>query len=268
MIYLYRLMNNRKIHFRPPRSAIHAAMKECVLPAVLLSGLVFAGCAAHTASYASDPSRMLLDQSKLALCIPLDSLHVKYLDNTASISDSVFSDSFFVQAANGLLSFEVSRNFKVCAWPRNESDSFRLLRQSGYSRLDKDTTNVQLASNVVRQIAERYKADLVVVPYSLQIRQIIVKPSGWRDDRFGSAYERPTSYTAKTSFHVQIWDKNGRLLYERIGRSTTGNFFLYSMLKKAKNPDKDIVKYAKRFYAHPLVKALYDSIKLAMMVKM
>jgi hypothetical protein len=132
--------------------------------------------------------------------------------------------------------------------------------------LDKDTANLHFISLRVQELAKKHNTDFVVVPYSCEIKHVTIRPAGWRRDRFGSAYERPVSYTAKTSFHVQVWDKTGRLIYERIGKSDTGRPILYSFLKREKKPDKDIVKYAKRFYAPPLVKSLYNSIKLAMMV--
>jgi hypothetical protein len=242
-------------------------MKPIPLASVLGAFLVLCSCAGRMAGYTNDPSNMLLDQGKTALCIPLDSLHVAYVDNTASAPDTLFNDSFFIEAANGLLGYEVSRNFKMCHCGHDGSDSLAVFRRSGYSRLDNDTTYVQLVSMQVRRLAAKYNADLVIVPYALEIKHVAIKPRGWRGDRFGPAYERPTSFTAKTSFHVQIWDKSGRLLYERVGKSDTGRPILYSMLKREKKPDKDIVKYARRIYAPPLVKSLYNSIKLALMVR-
>ncbi len=235
-----------------------------ILGAVIL---VLSGCAGRMATYSNDPANILLDQGKIALRIPLDSLHVAYVDNTSPVPDTLFNDSFFIEAANGLLSYEISRNFKVSQCGRDSTDSLNVFRHSGYSRLENDTTFVQNISNHIRQLAAKYHADIVVVPYSLTIKYVTIRPAGWRHDRFGPSYERPVSYTAKTTFHVQIWDKTGRIIYEREGRSDTGRPILYSLLKKEKHPDKDIVKYAKRFYAPPLVKSLYNSIRLAMMVR-
>jgi hypothetical protein len=235
--------------------------------------LALCGCAARQASLVNDPGDQLSVLSKSALCIPIDTLHVSYFDNTKAIPDSLFNDSFFIEAANGLLSYEVSKRFNIMHWtPRAASqdapDSLDVFRHCGFSRLTHDTASLALIAGRVRGLSKKYNADLVIVPYACMIKHITVRPAGWRNDEFaGPGYDRPISYTAKTEFHVQIWDKNGALLYERIGRSDTGRPVFYSFLKKEKHPDKDIVKYAKRFYAPPLVKSLYNSIKAAMQVR-
>jgi hypothetical protein len=231
------------------------------------AALCCAGCAGQMATWENDSTGLLLDKGKSALCLPLDSLRVTYVDNTKSVADTLFNDSFFVQAVNGLLSFEVSQNFTMCRSRPDTLDSLVVFRRGGYSVLDKDTANLHFVSLRVQELAKKHNADIVVVPYACEIRHVTIRPAGWRRDRFGPAYERPVSYTAKTSFHVQVWDKTGRLIYERTGKSDTGRPILYSFLKREKIPDRDIVKYAKRFYAPPLVKSLYNSIKLAMMVK-
>jgi hypothetical protein len=242
-------------------------MKKILCLMISAAALCCAGCAGQMATWENDTASLLLDKSKSALCLPLDSLHVIYVDNTKSVADTLFNDSFFVEAVNGLLSYEVSQNFNICQGQPDSLDSLSLFRRNGYSILDKDTVYLQFISRHVQELAKKHHADIIIVPYSCEIKHVTIRPTGWRQDRFGSAYERPISYTAKTSFHVQVWDKTGRLLYERIGKSDTGRPILYSFLKREKKPDKDIVKYAKRFYAPPLVKSLYNSIKLAMMVR-
>jgi len=217
----------------------------------------------------NDPGNTLRSFSKTALCLPVDTLHVHYADNTKALPDTLFNDSFFMEAANGLLAFEVSKNFAIRQWAPTDADSLGLFRHGGFSVLTKDTGSIQAMSHYVAVLAKKYNADLVVVPYACTIRHFTVRPAGWRSDKYGTSpgYERPISYTAKTEFHVQIWDKAGMLLYERIGTSNTGRPVFYSFLKREKHPDKDIVKYAKRFYAPPLVKSLYNSIKAAMQVR-
>lgn len=242
-------------------------MKQFLLLAVLVGGIAFSGCASRMATYERDPSNSLLDGGKTALVISADSLHVTYVDNTASQADTLFSDSFFTQAARALLSYEVSKDFKLRKWQPNDSDSVQVLKGRGFSRLDNDITNMAHAAVIVQRLAAKYSADFVVIPYSVVIRQLSIKPLGWRHDRFGEAYDRPTSFAAKTTVHVQIWDKSGKLLYERKGKSDTGRPVLYSLLKREKNPDKDVVKYAKRFYAPPIVKSLYEAVRLAMLVR-
>jgi hypothetical protein len=231
--------------------------------------IAFCGCAPRLASMINDPGDQLANRSKSAVCLAVDTLHVTYVDNTKAIPDTLFNDSFFIEAANGLLMYEVSKNFAIRKWAPADSDSIAVFRHGGFSRLTKDTQALQAIGLRVREIAARHNADLIVVPYACIIRHLTVRPSGWRNDKYaGPGYDRPISYTAKTEFHVQVWDKTGVLIYERIGKSDTGRPIFYSFLKKEKHPDKDIVKYAKRFYAPPLVKSLYNSIKAAMQVRM
>jgi hypothetical protein len=244
-------------------------MKKIVLLSSFAAAVVaFCGCAANMATAVNDPANQLVNRAKNALCLPVDTLHVTYVDNTKAIPDTLFSDSFFMEAANGLLMYEVSKNFNISQWTPQDTDSVAFFRQGGFSPLTHDTGSLHLIARRVSELAKKYNADLIVVPYSCRIKHFTVRPAGWRNDKYaGPGYERPISYTAKTEFHVQIWDNNGTLLFERIGKSDTGRPILYSFLKKEKRPDKDIVKYAKRFYAPPLVKSLFNSIKAAMLIK-
>jgi hypothetical protein len=246
-----------------------------------IAAFTLCGCTVSTATLVNDANDQLQNRSKNALCLSIDTLHVTYVDNTKAIADTLFNDSFFIEAANGLLMYEVSKNFGIRQWAPQDTqkdasfgasfgaDSLAVFRHGGFSRLTHDTASLHLIAGRICELAKKYNADLVVIPYACMIKHITVRPTGWRNDKYaGPGYDRPISYTAKTDFHVQIWDKNGTLLYERIGKSDTGRPILYSFLKKEKHPDKDIVKYAKRFYAPPLVKSLYNSIRIAMRVRM
>jgi hypothetical protein len=235
-----------------------------ILSAVVLC---FIGCAARMASYTNDANDILLNRANTVVYLPIDSIHVSYVDNTKSRPDILFNDSFFIEAANGLLAYEISKSYTLCHSLPDSLDSLRFFTRGGSSRLMGDTASLQDISHRIKALAAKHNTDLIVVPYSFAIKHLAIQPTGWRQDRFGPAYDRPISYLAKTSVHLQIWDKSGRLLYERIGKSDTGRPILYSILKNEKNPDGDIVKYAKRFYAPPLVKSLYNAIKSAMMVK-
>ena len=245
-------------------------MKRFVIS--VLAPAIFAcmcGCSVSSVSLVNDPGHLLRNISKTALCLPVDTLRVRYVDNTKAMPDTLFNDSFFMEAANSLMLFEVSKNFTIRQWAPKDSDSIAVFRRGGFSRLAHDSVLIPAVSNYISALAKRYAADLVVIPYACSIKHITLRPSGWRDDKYAASpgYERPISYTARTEFHVQIWDKSGALLYERVGKSDTGRPVFYSFLKKEKKPDKDIVKYAKRFYAPPLVKSLYNSIKEALRVR-
>jgi hypothetical protein len=66
-------------------------------------------------------------------------------------------------------------------------------------------------------------------------------------------------YSSTTSFHLQIWDKQGILLYEKVGYGRTGQSVLYPVLTKKKKSIDDIVVYSKKLLAAPLVKALAEA---------
>lgn len=252
-------------------------MRFYAIGLALAAAIALYGCSVRMVTLVNDPGNQLLDRSKNVLCLPVDTLHVAYVDNTKAVPDTLFSDSFFMEAANSLLLYEVARNFAVRQLaPQDAStnapkdaDSLADFRRGGFSRLLHDTVCLAPIADRIRGLSKKYNADLVVLPYTCAVKNFAVRPAGWRNDKYtGPGYERPIAYTAKTEFHVQIWDKNGVLLYERVGKSDTGRPILYSLLKKEKHPDKDIVKYAKRIYAPPLVKSLYSSIKAAVQVRM
>jgi hypothetical protein len=234
---------------------------------LFLTALFFSNCTTLPPTYTSAGTTALADKTKNVLVLPLDTLHVDYADNTKAIPDTLFSDSFFIEAANGLILYEASKHFSMCQSQLSDQDSISTLKIKGFSRLLADTAHIHDVELYMKKLALAHKADVIIVPYNCQIKHITWRPTGWRKDKYaGPGYERPISYTATTSCHIQIWDKNGTLLYERIGNSNTGRPILYAMLKNEKNPGKDIVAYAKRFYSPPLVKSLYSSIKSTLQV--
>ena len=223
-----------------------------------------AACSPPSSVYFGVDHGQLDDPGQAAFCLPVKNMRIEYFDNTQMRPDTQFSDSFLQNAATGLLLYEVTRHFRIGPAQMDSSDSVEKFQTSRYSILAGDTALRLLASRRIQSLAEKYNVNIVVVPYAISVRQFTVKPEGWRADN-GPAYDRPVSFTAKTSVHIQIWNRNGRLLYERIGRSDTGKPVFYSLLKKEK-PDRDIVTFAKKVYAPPLVKSLYASIRAAMRI--
>jgi len=231
-----------------------------VLPLLAICSVIF--CAPAVVRYSGDVHNQLANSDQTALCLPFNNIRIDYIDNTNLKPDSRYTGSFFIEAANGFLMFEVTRKFRLASGRPTPADSTEKIEKPAYSILANDTTLRRVTSKRVRDVAEKYSADLVVVPYACVIKQSMVRTKSWRNNA-GPGYERPVSFSAATAVHVQIWNKNGQLLYECIGKSDTGRPILYSLLKK-KKPDADIVKFAKRMYAPPLIKSLYASIKNAM----
>lgn len=113
-------------------------------------------------------------------------------------------------------------------------------------------------------MAERHGVDLVLVPYSCHIRHFTFQPRAWRSQ--APNYRKPISYSAKTELHVQIWDAQGKLLFERIGRGETVRPFMYTVFKR-EGPGDDVVRFARRFYAPPLVRSLAEAVVDALKIE-
>jgi hypothetical protein len=68
------------------------------------------------------------------------------------------------------------------------------------------------------------------------------------------------TFNAYGTAHIQIWSKDGSLLFEKAGKSDAGRPIMYSLFKKRKT-DEDLAKYAKHIYAPPLVRVLYMALQ-------
>jgi hypothetical protein len=238
-----------------------AVFKIILYLSSLASTLCFSACSSRALVYSGPERSQLNNPAQTALCLPVRNIRTEYFDNSQLLPDTQYSDTFLQETATGLLVYEVAGHCTMSSARIDSSDSIEKFQSSRYSVLSGDTALRLLVSRRIQSLAEKYKVDIVVLPYAVSIRQTIVKPEGWRADN-GPGYDRPISFTATTSVHVQFWNSRGRLLYERIGRSDTGKPVFYSLLKKEKS-GRDVVKFAKKFYAPPLVKSLYASIRAA-----
>jgi hypothetical protein len=232
-----------------------------IVPLAAISACILFLCTKTERSFLGAESGALNNSNLVALCAPFKNVSVEYRDNTGLKPDSLFADSFFAEAANGLLTFEAKQRYRLCPKKTEASDSMETLERGRYSPLNGDTAFGSATSERISRLAQKYSVDLVIVPYSCVIKQRTQSGTGWRKAS-GPGYDRPVSFSATATVHIQIWNASGRLLYERIGTSQTGKPLLYSLLKKEKTGN-DIVKFAKKMFAPPLVKALYMSIKRA-----
>jgi hypothetical protein len=225
-----------------------------------IAGIIF--CSPRTTVYSTSAAHRIFETHPAALCVPLAAIHAEYLDETKSRPESQYTDSFLLESTNAFLLFEAMRSFTGVPHDTVRPDSLNRFEIPKYSVLTHDTTSFPEASKRIRECAARYSVDIVVVPYACSVKQRITQAKGWRNSS-GPGYDRPVSFSAATSVHIQIWSKEGQLLYERIGRSDTGKPILYSLLKKDA-PKGDIIQFAKKLYAPPLIKSLYASVKSAM----
>ena len=220
-----------------------------------------------TTFYKDDPDNQLSNLRQTILTIPIYIIHEKFNNNTQKSPATPPSDSFFIEAANGLINFECSKYFKICSYIegfKEINDSISLFYSSPYSKLTENDTNFKAVSALMKRTAEKLSVDLILLPLSCDIEHITFQEKGWRD---APSYQRPIKYISKTRVHIQLWDKSGNLLYERIGRNKTNRPILYSLFKKEDPKDgEEIGAYAKRFFAPPAIRSLSKSIVDAMMI--
>ena len=238
------------------------ARRITVIAAAVLIAAGGMSCTPRTIGYFGPDPERLLDPSLSALCLPVTVMRVENVDNTKLRPDIQFSDSFLQNAVNELILFEAAKKFKIDRARAGSFDSTEKPSRASYSVLAEDTVDKLLVSKLMQETAAKYAVDFIVAPYAVYVKERTIKPASWRDNE-GPGYDRPVSITAVTSVHIQIWDKNGRLIFERIGGSSRGQPVLYSWLKQ-KKPDRDIVTCARRLYAPPLLKSLYASVVSAL----
>jgi hypothetical protein len=241
-------------------------MKPATMTAILVV-FVLANCSRMIQkAYFDDPGSALDDNQKSILFVPIASIITRIEDNTKAVPDTEFSDSFFIEAINGLVPYELSRHFRILPYSAEKHDSLcRILLSSPFSSLHTQKRPPDSISARVRELASSLGAELIAVPHSCEITHQIFQPRGWRGDRYAGYYERPITYTAQTRFHVQIWTREGRLLYERTGAATTGKPIMYSAFKK-KQGKETLPDYAKHFFAPPLIKSLSQAIRNALVL--
>lgn len=188
--------------------------------------------------------------------VPLDSIKA---DNNISDLKKEFSDSFFCEAANQLLIYYLSQSHVPVA---NLSDSVLTKMKASFfkrcSPLLNDTTGMDSIAGIIKEIAQKSKAELVIVPYSCSLQGRMVVQNAWRDGRGGPSYERPVKNIANASIHLQIWDKNGILLCESISNGKETKPMFYSFFKK-RMKISSIITYSRKVFANPFVRAINEA---------
>jgi hypothetical protein len=215
--------------------------------------------------FINDPVKRLDDKRQKLLIIPVSNLQINYSDNTKPVQEVLFSDSFFIDAANSLTKYYCSKKFDVCTTGENlpvfkEADSF--FKRSGFSTIIEGTEDSATIARKIRYVASEFKVDLVLIPFSCIIKHAAFQPKGWSE---APNYQRPVKYKSKTEAHFQIWDSSGKLLYERLGQSDTGRPIFYSLLKR-ESSEKDVAEQILQLYAPPIVRSLERAIETSLTI--
>lgn len=234
---------------------------------ILLTGFIFFvqlifSCTApkQLPAYSRIGQQPLGDPSKTALFIQLDSIKTTYINNISPVSYTELSDSFFLETANELALCRTSSIFKFKKNQELNSGKISNRKTLHFSILEKDTILKDSVCKEVKEIASINDVDYIIIPYSCEIKYSKLQPESWRN--YSGSYERPVTYTATASFHLQIWSKEGKLLFEKIGYGKNRRPMFYDIFKR-KKPDEDIVSYAKKLYAPPMIRALNEAVKYA-----
>lgn len=232
--------------------------------ALVLTVLGGSACAATVVRQYVAPSvelSRLAGQPAVLLHVPR--VETRYRDNTGQRPDSVLSDSFLVEAAQGLLLFETSKLFTLAGATELAMSLNPVTAPPQYSCLDSFLVDSARSAEVVRNAALSAGAAYVISPLSCSINYIANRPAGWRDDKYGPSYARPVTYTAFTTIAVQVWDSSGALLLERSVKTSANRSLLYGLFARKRKKETDIVNMASRFYASPIVKSMYQSAETA-----
>ncbi len=223
-----------------------------------------------TTFFKDDPDDLLLNLRQTVLVVPINTIHEKIINNTQKSNSTPPDDSFFIESANNLINFECSKNFNICSnieALNKLNESLSLFYDSRYSKLTKNDTNFAEISALMKKTAETFKVDLIILPFFCNIEHITFQQKGWRD---APNYNKPVKYYSKTRVHIQIWDKTGKLIYERIGKDQTRRPVLYSLFKKKNKEPKEgegVNHFAKSFFAPPAIRSLSKSIENAMIIQ-
>lgn len=233
------------------------------LAILIVTAIFFVSCAPAISPkvYKAQQGVIVAQYPRTALFINLDTITTKYTDNTVLLPEIEYSDSFYCSATNNLLLYECSKLFNVKqVLTSPESDS--LPKMSTFSE---NSSNPDLQS-IISAIAKKYDVGYVVIPYSCTLQHNAVRRSGWRDGKYGGSYEQPISYTATARLDLQIWNRDGVLVFEKIGVGLTGRPFLYDSVKNKRNEKDDIVKRSKKLFSPPLLRALSEAAHNAMIL--
>jgi hypothetical protein len=212
----------------------------------------------------SRPQEPLFDSSLVSLYIPLDSISIALIDESGQSSLPEMSETFFIEVANALVQYEVAQRFKVL---RQKAPDTSVTPSSTGSCLSSGPIRSMILAQpekvgeAIRSVASKCSVDLVVLPIKASVKETLSKKGGWRDDKYGKSYERPVISIAEASISLQIWDRNGKMVYAKSGKATRKKPLFYSLFKRQKPKKEDLVHFSKNVFAPPLITALNSAVR-------
>ncbi len=235
--------------------------KKILSGTLLLCGICIVVQGAQTL-YENPRSPLRTGQTSSIVYVPISTLTSKYFDNTRIEPIRQFSDSFFISAINGLVPYELAKRFAFKRSYSSITDSLHRQSVQVPSMLGAKQVPDTAFINYIKHIANACTSGYVAIPYACTIIHRVYQPPSWRNN--GGVYERPISYSAQTQFQMQIYNALGEIVYESVEQSSSGKPVLYSLFKKEKPKNDDLVTFSRQFYAPPAIKALSAAITKAM----
>jgi hypothetical protein len=231
---------------------------------LLFTSTLLLSCASTTQQkiFRSSEGVIKAELPRTILFVNIDTITTRYIDNTTILPEIEHNDSFYCSAANNLLMYECSKLFTVKSvlYP---SDSTRI---PGWTSFADTAGNLEITQNAIKKLAHKFDVGYLLIPYNCTLQHSAVRRNGWRDSKYNGAYEQPVTYTAASRLHVQIWNRDGKLVFEKIGVGSTGRPILYDVAKKRRKETGDIVSRAKKLFSPPLLRALNEAAHNAMIL--
>jgi hypothetical protein len=203
--------------------------------------------------YRNDPSRELTDTAHDAVIIPIRTMNITCLNGKRKTPDTLVFDTFLIDAANAFLLNEVNMYYSVRTIPETDRNTAIDTRQNFYSVLTADTDAFEATAACVRECAARYTTDLVIVPYRTTCRYITVESKQRYRKNHSDHYHRPLRCRAEITLHIQIWNSDGALLYERVECTDSGRPMI---VMKPKKDSSSVNVSARPLYNPPIIRAL------------
>lgn len=235
----------------------------------VFTGILFVCFIPRQSNLYENAGEQLSDTSAAVLYIPIENVKSQVKNNYTSEKHVEFKDLFIREVVNGLVPYELTKYFHVA----RTLDSFAIWKdmldnRPNWSILRGDTGSPKRTAAWVRDIAKTWSVDLIVIPYACHVYHDVKIPKVWKTCSYSFlSYERPMEYSVQSFFHIQIWTKDGVLIFERIGKGCTKHPVHYSLMQQDTTKTISIEKCTQRFFGSQLVKSLEDAVADALTIR-
>ncbi|MBN1129727.1 MAG: hypothetical protein JXA71_12105 [Chitinispirillaceae bacterium] len=208
----------------------------------------------------------LSDSNNVSLYLPLEKLNITMVDQTHSLRLPPQNHLFYIEVVNALMQYEIAQRFRVLQVARTDC-SVQTPERAFRSEIMADIGSPGRLADHIRSIAEQCSVDIVILPLQASVKETVSKKSGWRGDKFGRSYDRPFDCLAQAAISLQVWDRNGKMVYNQTGTGVSRKPLFYSLLKHEKAKREDLVHFSKNLFAPPVIRALSCAVKDAFPAK-